>query len=156
MNFGNIQNIEYASLFQELLNKDIAIRVKVTGKSMKPFIEDGNIVIIKKVYLKEINIGDLILFKDNYGLPVLHRVISKKKNHNGEIMFITKGDRLVSSDDPVIKDKVLGKVVRIDKYFNDKVIKSINLESSIWKTLNCLIAIFSLLKTKFLTPVKCR
>lgn len=150
MSFENINNLEYASLFQELLNKDIILRIKVTGESMKPFLKDGDIVIIKKACSKEINIGDLILFRNNNGFTVLHRVISRKRNHKGKIEFTTKGDRLISSDEPIIEENVLGKVVKIEKHFNDKVIKSINLESSIWKTLNCLIVIFSLLKTRFL------
>lgn len=150
MNIENIQNIEYALLFQELLSKDITLRVKVTGESMKPFLKGGDIVTIRKVYIKEINIGDLILFRDNNGLPVLHRIVSRKKNHNGEITFITKGDRLILIDDPITEDMVLGKVIRIEKLSSRKVFKSMNLESSIWKTINFLISLPSLLKTIFL------
>ncbi len=147
MNVNNIiHNTEYASLFQELLDKDFTLRFKVTGESMKPFLKGNEIVTVRKVYFKKINIGDLILFIDNNGLPVIHRVISKKNNHNGEIIFITKGDRLFSTDEPITEDNVLGKIIRIEKISSDKFIKSINLESPLWKLLNYLKALFNVLK----------
>ncbi len=147
MNVNNIiHNTEYASLFQELLDKDFTLRFKVTGESMKPFLKGNEIVTVRKVYFKKINIGDLILFIDNNDLHVIHRVISKKNNHNGEIIFITKGDRLFSTDEPITEDNVLGKIIRIEKISSDKFIKSINLESPLWKLLNYLKALFNVLK----------
>lgn len=148
MKTENIKNIEYATLFKDLLSKDIDLRVKVTGGSMTPFLKSGEIVTVRKVHFKEINIGDLILFKDDNGFSVLHRIVSIKKNNQERITFITKGDRIISIDNPVREDMILGKAIRIEKHSKRKGLKSINLESPVWKKLNFLIAIFSLLKAK--------
>lgn len=141
-----MQNTEYASLFQEILNKDIIIRVKVTGNSMKPFLKGNETVTIRKVCSKEINVGDLIFFKDNNELPVLHRIISIKSNNENKTIFVTKGDSLIFTDDPIKENRVLGKVIKIEKYQNGRKIKSINLESPIRKKINFIIALINLFK----------
>ena len=58
----------------------------------------GDVIILKGKSPEEIEIGEVLVFipgdKRWYSQngPVIHRVIEKKNNENGEIVFTTKGD----------------------------------------------------------------
>lgn len=82
--------------------------VILTG-SMRPTINEGDLVIIEKVDIEDIKAGDIIIYKvDNYS--VIHRVIMILKDSN-EISLITKGDNNPNRDlEPVKKNQILGRL----------------------------------------------
>jgi len=120
---------EKLGLFEDILNDGISLRVKVTGRSMAPFLRGGEILTIKKVPHASLKKGDLIFFKARHGLPILHRIIKKRLN-NGTNSVQTKGDALLAFDEPVYENKVLGKVCAVEKTDPDGKVKFINMESS--------------------------
>jgi signal peptidase I len=130
-------------LFEDILDDEINLRVKVTGRSMEPFLRGGEILTIKKVPYASLQKGDLIFFKNRHGLPVLHRIIKKSTNS-----IQTKGDALMAFDEPVCENDVLGKVCMVEKIKPRGEIKSINMESFFWRNFNCFIALFNSFKTK--------
>lgn len=83
----------------------------VTG-SMKPFINPGDIVIIKKFKNDTLKIGDIIQYqKDN--IYVIHRITDIKK-YNDEVKYVLKGDNNPSVDDiPVSEKMIKGKVIAV-------------------------------------------
>ncbi len=109
-------------LFGEVLERGADLRVRVTGKSMEPFLCDGDIVTVGKIQPSGLHIGDLIFFKNSQGRPILHRIIKKWKQSYGQIMLRTKGDALMTLDAPVSGDRVLGKVLRIEKQNREKTV----------------------------------
>jgi signal peptidase I len=130
-------------LFEDILNDEINLRVKVTGRSMEPFLRGGEILTIKKVPHASLKKGDLIFFKDRNELPVLHRIIKKGTNS-----FQTKGDALLAFDEPVDKKDFLGKVCVVEKANPDGKVKSIDMESPIWRIINYIIALKNSFKTR--------
>ena len=130
-------------LFEDILDDEISLRVKVTGRSMKPFLYGGEILTIKKAHHASLKKGDLIFFKDRNGSPVLHRITKK-----GTISVQTKGDALMAFDEPICKNDVLGKVCVVEKANPDGKVKYINMESLIWRTNNYFIALINSIKTK--------
>lgn len=143
--------LEAAALFDDILNTGANVRVKVTGKSMFPFLEDGDVVTIQKVPDVSLERGDLIFFRNRQGFPVLHRLIKKKRTNNGVIFFQTKGDALICFDEPVAAGKVLGKVVRIEK--KNSTARIIDMESLHWRTVNYLIALILFAKSAISHPL---
>jgi signal peptidase I len=139
------------ALFRDILNTGSGLRVKVTGKSMSPFLRDGDVVTIQKVPHASLGRGDVIFFRNGQGFPVLHRLIKKRRASNGVITFQTKGDALVSFDEPVAGHKVLGKVIKIEK--KNSAGRIINMESLHWRTVNYLIALILLAKSTICYPV---
>lgn len=115
---------------------------------MAPFLKGGEVLTIKKVDCASLRKGDLIFFKNLKGIPVLHRLIKKKKAKNNTFMFQTKGDSLMSFDEPLHEDKVLGKVFAIEKVISCDKAKSIDMEAFTWKNINLLIALGSVIKSK--------
>jgi signal peptidase I len=138
---------EKLGLFEGILNDGISLRVKVTGRSMTPFLRGGEILTIKKVPYASLQKGDLIFFKNSHGFPLLHRII-KKRLHIGTNSVQTKGDALLAFDEPVLEHDILGKVCVVEKTNPDGKVKSIDMESPIWRTVNHLIAFFNSVKTK--------
>ncbi len=138
---------ETASLFEDILNKELHLRVKATGKSMAPFLHGGEILTIRKVPGSSLHIGDLIFFKNRDGFPLLHRIVKKGLNNN-LLIFQTKGDALFSIDSPVSEKEILGKVCRVEKIVSKKRTKHIDMESGFRIIINYLFAVMSLGKSK--------
>ena len=111
---------EILCLMEEILNSGSTLRIKVTGKSMSPFVCKNDIAYIKKVPFFSLKPGDLILFKNCEGFLVLHRIIKKRPEKENETVLITKGDALIIYDDTVKENNILGKITGIKKYESQK------------------------------------
>ncbi len=83
----------------------------VASGSMRPVMEAGDVVIIAKVPADVIKEGDIIQFRKEEKITVMHRVIEIQETE-GAKFFITKGDDNAEPDkDPVIPQNVVGKHV---------------------------------------------
>jgi signal peptidase len=82
----------------------------VSGVSMAPLLQAGDLVLTAEVEPEEIVVGDIVRFRagDSY---VLHRVIAIRSE--GSLEFITQGDANNVSDPPLIASAVEGRVVSI-------------------------------------------
>lgn len=84
--------------------------VVATG-SMRPVMDAGDVVIVAKAPADVIEPGDIIQFREEGGISVLHRVVEIYETE-GARFFITKGDANDQRDkDPVSPGNVVGKVV---------------------------------------------
>lgn len=85
----------------------------ITSESMKPKIEIGDVIIVKKVGEEEINTDDIIAFKIDNELTNTHRIINII-DENGQKRYITKGDNNREEDiEEVSYDEIQGKVVMV-------------------------------------------
>jgi len=80
---------------------------------MYPFIQNEDILIVKPLDDKPVNIGDVVFYPRMQGLLVAHRLIKSGKGQDGTRLF-TKGDSLRHYDPPVQREKVLGKVIQVE------------------------------------------
>jgi len=103
------------ALFADILSQGLDLRLKVTGRSMAPFIKNGEIVVLRRVLPGSLRCGDIIYFTDAAGAAVLHRLIAKEIKPDGSTTFITRGDALLRHDAPISKDQIVGKAVRVEK-----------------------------------------
>ena len=84
--------------------------IGIASGSMYPEFSIGDALIIKKCSANDVDVGDIIEYK-NDGNSIVHRIIEKHRK-NGKIVFITKGDNNELPDkDPVDEDQVQGKVI---------------------------------------------
>ena len=149
---AGISERDKIGLFKDCLNRGLDLRVRVTGKSMSPFLRGGEVLTIKRVPARSLREGDLILFLSGDGSPVLHRVITSGNIGDNSRTFHTKGDALYGFDEPVHEEAVLGKVVRVEiEHAGAGSHKSITMDSFFWKTRNCLIAKATLIRIKLRT-----
>jgi len=83
----------------------------VSGGSMSPALNPGDIVILRPVEPENIQVGDIIRVVQA-GTPILHRVIEIRDGEGGR-QFVTQGDANNVADQPVGEDQVDGRVVLV-------------------------------------------
>ena len=104
--YNNIQikilGNDYASFFGNSV-------FEVQTGSMEPEISAGDWIIVK--YDKNIELNDVVTF-EHKGQYITHRVI---ESYNGT--YVTKGDANSAKDQPISKDKIIGKVTKVLPHF---------------------------------------
>lgn len=96
----------------ELFEKEMKGWFRVISDSMSPLIEVNERVLVRKEGLKQIRLGDIILFRIE-DVFVTHRVI-RKSWKNDHLYFVERGDRGGSAS-KIPFESVLGRVVAIEK-----------------------------------------
>jgi signal peptidase I len=144
---SELSAIEASGLFEDILARDLSLRVQATGKSMAPFLNGGEFLTIKRVSSSSLHTGNLIFFKTRHGFSVLHRIVRKEREQD-RFMFHTKGDAIIAIDEPVPEDSIIGKVCRIEKKLAHGQTKIIDMESPCRRIINYLLAKKSLMKSK--------
>ena len=81
---------------------------------MFPFIRWREQLIVKIIKTNLLQPGDIIVFQENGGRPIGHRII-RIEHQNGKRHFYTKGDRNSDEDRPVTEGMIIGKVIAIRK-----------------------------------------
>lgn len=137
---------EMTGLFRDILAGGLSLRVKVTGRSMAPFLRGGEVVTIKKVPRRDLRVGDLILVGDKTGMPLVHRLVRKKRTGDDEYIFQTKGDAVWTLDQPVGHDEVLGKVCRIERFHPVAGVQNVDMNSPFQRGINYLRASISIFR----------
>ncbi|MBN1492828.1 MAG: S24/S26 family peptidase [Candidatus Omnitrophica bacterium] len=102
------------------LNRDFQniIFIDAIGFSMWPFVRQGQKLLIKKVSLKDLVIGDIILYRINDQM-VCHRLIRRSLDAKKSHLYV-RGDNSPSAPECITNEMLLGKVVGILK--NDTMI----------------------------------
>jgi len=134
---------DLSSLLNDILHSGAALRIKVTGTSMAPFIRGGETVTL--VRSAQYRTGDLVFFNNHQSRLTLHRIICSRRNHSGNRLFQTKGDAVGYFDNPLPVDQILGKVIEIEKkapFFGCSLIR---ISSPFWR----LTSRFIVIKTLF-------
>lgn len=102
-------------LAKECLIKGIILYSGVKGYSMFPWINPSDKILIKKVPVERIKIGDIIVIhSEEAKVFVAHRVIRIQREIDGK-SFLTKGDFLFFTDELIKEKEVIGKVIEIIK-----------------------------------------
>jgi signal peptidase I len=141
---------DITGLFEDILNRGLSLRVKVTGRSMAPFLKGGEVLTIQKTALSSLRKGDLLFFRDANFHPVIHRIISRQLRSDGQFIFQVKGDAVGACDAPVRGAEVLGKACKIEDMNTVIGIKHIDMESPFWKNINYLLATINLAESRIL------
>ncbi|WP_159730162.1 S24 family peptidase [Sphingobacterium sp. 18053] len=81
-----ISNEDYFAEVQRILREGKEVRIRVKGNSMRPFIRDGDTVLLRAYQGQSLALGSNILAKDK-GKFVFHRFIGKKND-----LYILAGD----------------------------------------------------------------
>ncbi len=100
----------------------------VRGISMKPLMHTGDLVIINPLDT-EPRIGQVVVYVNDIGEYVIHRVVAKIRCSNGETLYVTKGDNdpLIDPEDiAVLKSIRCSKVIDVES-LNDDVLKQVKM-----------------------------
>jgi signal peptidase I len=98
-----------------------SIQLRITGSTMRPMLDDGDVVMIAPIDPATINSQDIILITTPSGTALIHRVVAIQ-NMEGSIYALTRGDGSSYQDTPVPLNKVLGRVTALRRKGKGKVI----------------------------------
>ncbi len=100
-------------LAAEMLQDYGEVRLKAWGTSMLPSVWPGDLLTIQRVAHDELAPGEIVLvLRDNRF--VIHRLI-KRRQDEGCISWITKGDAVPGDDPPARASELLGRVAWIHR-----------------------------------------
>ena len=110
-NLAELRDSEHVlkcALAAQVLQSFGTLRLEVTGLSMLPSVWPGDILFLDRRDMSAIAPGDIVLFA-RQGKLVAHRVLCKT-SVDDQPHAITRGDSMVSPDDPVSPAELLGTV----------------------------------------------
>lgn len=100
-------------LAAEVLRAFGSLRLRATGTSMLPAIWPGDVLSIKGHAATEVLPGDIVLFRRD-GRLVAHRCV-ERTIRECQVQWVTRGDSVEGSDDPVSSSEFLGKITTIER-----------------------------------------
>jgi hypothetical protein len=95
-----------------------SLRLRVTGTSMMPAVEPGDLLSIASVDLRQASPGEIVLFARE-GRLFAHRIVDRSGGASdpraSDPYIVTRGDRLLENDPPVFQSELLGRVTSIER-----------------------------------------
>ncbi|WP_333625998.1 S24 family peptidase [Sphingobacterium siyangense] len=139
-----ISNEDYFAEVQRILREGKEVRIRVKGNSMRPFIQDGDTVLLQAYRGQPLALGSNILAKDKDKF-VFHRFVGKK---NGQCVLAGDGNLVLNEYIP-LTDIIAVAVMHYPKH-KDKAIAIdqawARLRGLIWYHLRLLRRVFNKLK----------
>ena len=100
-------------LLARALRSGISVRLKALGTSMLPSVWPGDLLTIHSAGFDDVAAGDIVLVVRDHCF-FIHRLIEKRQSQ-GLLWCITKGDAIPHNDPPAPASELLGKVLRIER-----------------------------------------
>lgn len=83
------------------------------GQSMFPFIQQGDRCTFIAQEPDQYTRGDVILYQDQSGKLIAHRLLAKKTDALDHPFLIVKGDTNLNADPPVHSDQIIGVLTHV-------------------------------------------
>lgn len=84
------------------------IWVTIKGSSMEPFFKNGSQILVRRADF--LLVADILVYMQEEEI-ISHRLIRKRRNKQGVMIYQTKPDNGFTLDGPVGREQILGKVV---------------------------------------------
>lgn len=130
---GPATAVHLPDLIEQLLARGARVRMAVGGRSMAPRLTCHDVVTIVPQAGGRARFGDLVLFRNEHGALVLHRVLRRWRGR-----LQTRGDANVRLDPAIACERVLGRVSRIEKGDGSKIDLDCALERALAVLVGCL------------------
>lgn len=100
-----------ALLMRSVLERGVPFRFRAAGGSMTPLIRDGDVLTVVPARLAETDPGDVVAFiRPGREALVVHRLLDR-----GGGGFSTRGDNAAQNDGRFDPERLLGRVVRVER-----------------------------------------
>lgn len=111
----SISGKELIELMRAVFAKGACFRIKVSGRSMFPFIRDSDVVTISGLCNSSLDFGKVVALIDlKVNKLIIHRIIGINSGS-----YLIKGDNAFNSDGLVPKENILGCVTKIERNGRD-------------------------------------
>jgi len=106
-----ISGQEFALLIKAVVEKNVPVKFKVTGKSMFPSILSGDVLTLTPYDDRKPEIGDVIALSDAQNNQIIvHRIINEMNRQ-----FLIKGDNVLKCDGFFPCNQIIGYVCDIER-----------------------------------------
>jgi signal peptidase I len=109
-----LETPDFLEQARQLLSRSLPVELRMSGSSMRPAIEDGDIITLEPVNGEPIKQGDIVLYHSRFDTAVIHRVIRLERALS-ERCIVTRGDAATHNDSPVPLHRILGRVKRVER-----------------------------------------
>ena len=109
-----LETPDFLEQARQLLSKSIPVELRMSGGSMSPSIEDGDVVTVEPITGEPIRQGDIVLYQSRYDTAVIHRVVRLDRS-SPERFILTRGDSAAQSDLPIPLHRILGRVKLVER-----------------------------------------
>jgi signal peptidase len=134
-----IRDSDLLELSKDIFKTGKSIRFRAKGWSMRPFIRDGDFIVVSPVEYSLIKTGDVVFYLTAKNKALVHRVIKKsKKDKDDRITMFIKGDATFSTPEKTDTQNVLGKVVAVERNGRKK-----RLDTKLYQLAGLLLAVIS-------------
>jgi len=113
-------NDQILDVVESLLDDNHTLSFRMEGYSMYPTMKAGDLGHVVKCSANDLNVGDLIVFKQNEKL-VAHRLI-EIVHQNNQRVFVARGDKNHHKDNLFSDDELVGRITSIQR--KNRTIKS--------------------------------
>lgn len=87
----------------------------IVSGSMEPTIMTNAICVVEKCGIDEVSVGDIVMYRANNGMLIVHRVTNFINLPDGEVQLVTQGDNNTGPDiNPVTSSMLKGKITYIN------------------------------------------
>lgn len=105
-----IDTFEYISVLRELVENGHEVSVKISGRSMYPFLRNERDIAFFKAPDRELRVGDIVFYQRANGKYILHRIF--RIDDSGLYML---GDGQQRIEGPIAPEQVFAVVTHIDR-----------------------------------------
>lgn len=109
-----LETPEFLEQARQLLSRNLPVELRMSGSSMSPAIEDGDIIAVEPINGEIIKPGDIVLYHSRFDTAVIHRIVRLERS-SSERCIVTRGDAASHNDGPVPLHRVLGRVSRVER-----------------------------------------
>ena len=109
-----LAHADFAALSTEILGQGHLLRFQAGGQSMWPFIRAGDLLTVEPITTNTLKIGDIVFCRLSENRLVAHRLIGFT-GQDQSLQWVLRGDAVISFDEIVHSEQVLGRVVRVQR-----------------------------------------
>ena len=109
-----LDHAEFAALGAELIRESGGMRFRAHGRSMAPFIRDGDVLVVERAAPDSLRVGHVVLFQTEAGALYAHRVF-RREFRDGTWRWTARGDALAAADPSFTAEQIIGRVTSIER-----------------------------------------
>ncbi len=140
-------NDKQGHILKALIDRNGSLELPAEGMSMYPLIKKGDICQFTSIKHSPLRRGDIVLFESPANKLIAHRFLNCAYIQEEEC-YIFKGDTNYGLDDLITGEKIIGKLVAIQK--KSVIIQEKNVAAVLWGKLILAFPILSVLLRKYI------
>lgn len=103
------------------LSRRRPLRFRMSGTSMRPTIEDGDVVTVEPIDIASVQPQDVVFYVSASGVPLIHRVVAVEER-SGCTYVVTRADCAELANAPVPLSHILGRVTAVQRHTTGRIV----------------------------------